>query len=95
MPTLGPVVAPAAFDPKQELLCEGSRLQKVIIANNSAIIELAEAGNRGLSGAAANYNTKMPLPPGVYDMTRRVERIRFKRLTEVEPFPVVTLITTP
>jgi hypothetical protein len=95
MPTLGPVTAPELFDPKQELLCEGSVLQKVVIANNSAIIELAEAGNRGLSGAAVPYNTKMPLPPGIYDMTRRVERIRFKRLTNVLPFPIVTIITTP
>jgi len=95
MPTLGPITAPEDFEKATELLCEGSFLQKIIIANDSAIIELAEAGTRGLSGAAVPFNTVMPLPPGIYDMTRRVERIRFKRLTNHEPFPIVTVITTP
>lgn len=77
------------------MLCEGSTMQKVVIANNSAIIELAEASARRLSGAAVPFNCEMPLPPGIYDLARHVERVRFKRLTNKEPFPVITIITTP
>ena len=95
MPTIGPVEAPHDFTPESEMLTEGSVMQKVIIANNSAIIELAEAGNRGLFGPAVPFTTEMPLPPGIYDMARKVERVRFKRLTDVEPFPIITIITTP
>lgn len=95
MPTLGPVEAPPDFETATELLCEGSMIQKIIIANNSALIEIAEPGVSGRAGAACPYTTRMPLPPGIYDLARRVERIRFKRLTNVEPFPIVTLITTP
>jgi hypothetical protein len=91
VPTLGPMVAPADFDETAEIWCEGSFLQKIVIANNSAIIELAEK-TRDLSGPAVPFNTKMPLPPGIYDMARKVERIRFKRLTEVKPFPMITVI---
>lgn len=94
MPTIGPIVAPSEFEPESELTCEGSFQQKIIIANNTAIVELAEVRVPGMRGAAVLWNLEMPLPPGVYDLGRRVERIRFKRLTEVEPFPIVTIIAT-
>lgn len=94
MPTVGPMVAPSEFEPDSELTCEGSFQQKIIIANNTAIVELAEVRVPGLAGGAVPWNLEMPLPPGVYDLARRVERIRFKRLAETEPHPMVTIIAT-
>ena len=95
MPTIGPIEAPEQFESESEMLCEDSTRQKIIIANNTTVVEIAEKGDRGLSGAATPFNVEMPLPPGVYDLARRVERVRFKRLTNVKPFPIVTIITTP
>lgn len=95
MPTIGPVVAPSDFTQESEMLTEGSVRQKVIIANNTAVVEFAEASERRLSGPAVPYNAELPLPPGIYDFARRVERVRFKRFSNVEPFPVVTIITSP
>jgi len=59
------------------LVCPQTIKVNLIIANNAALVQMADP-SPGIVGGAGAFRPEVFMPPGYYNLARRVEQVRVK-----------------